>query len=174
MEKNESYHLGKVIKVYGKNGKLVITCNYPDSGFVQSLKFLFIDIGNRLIPFHITGCEAEGDFANIILEDIDTPEKARELIKREVYIPLKEIPTRVKDEINIHMLANYRVEDLNHGEIGIITSFIEGPKQTILKVFRDGREILIPFAEGIVREINTDKMTIVIDAPEGLIELNET
>jgi ribosomal 30S subunit maturation factor RimM len=43
----------------------------------------------------------------------------------------------------------------------------------MLVVETEKKEILIPFTSEICREIKTEKREIIIDPPEGLLELNE-
>jgi ribosomal 30S subunit maturation factor RimM len=43
----------------------------------------------------------------------------------------------------------------------------------LLVVEKEGKEILIPFTAVICLEVNLKKKEIVIDPPEGLLELDE-
>jgi 16S rRNA processing protein RimM len=38
---------------------------------------------------------------------------------------------------------------------------------------REGRELLIPLTQTICLDIDVDKRTIIIDPPEGLLDLDE-
>jgi 16S rRNA processing protein RimM len=42
-----------------------------------------------------------------------------------------------------------------------------------LVLARDGGEIFVPFTDAICVEVDTEAGTIVIDPPDGLLELNE-
>jgi len=48
---------------------------------------------------------------------------------------------------------------------------LEYPNQALFQVFRDGKEILIPIQDEIITAVNREKKQILIDAPEGLIDL---
>jgi len=43
----------------------------------------------------------------------------------------------------------------------------------VLVVEKEKREILVPFAKDICSVVNVEKKEIIIDPPEGLLELNE-
>lgn len=47
------------------------------------------------------------------------------------------------------------------------------PENDLLVVEHEGREILIPFTSEICVHVDLDKREIVIDPPEGLLELDE-
>ena len=57
--------------------------------------------------------------------------------------------------------------------IGGVKDFLFINQNDLLVVDRDGSEILIPFVEGICVGIDLRKKVIVIDPPEGLLEINE-
>jgi ribosomal 30S subunit maturation factor RimM len=40
-------------------------------------------------------------------------------------------------------------------------------------VAREGRELFVPFTEAICVEVDPEARVIVIDPPDGLLELNE-
>lgn len=59
-------------------------------------------------------------------------------------------------------------------KIGEVVGLISGEVQDLLELrLLDGREVLIPFVEEIVPEINEEQGTIVINPPPGLLELNQ-
>lgn len=57
--------------------------------------------------------------------------------------------------------------------IGSVTALLTGPVQDLLEVTAaDGREILIPFVEEIVTEVDLDANRIQINPPAGLLDIN--
>jgi 16S rRNA processing protein RimM len=58
--------------------------------------------------------------------------------------------------------------------IGEITDLITGEAQDLLEIrLSNGRDVLIPFVEEIVPEIDTEQGAVVITPPTGLLELNQ-
>ena len=57
--------------------------------------------------------------------------------------------------------------------IGRVKDFLFVNQNDILVIDRNGSEILIPFAKGICVGVDLRKKEIVIDPPEGLLEINE-
>ena len=61
------------------------------------------------------------------------------------------------------------------GAIGVVTAASDTAGSALLHIrSAAGREILVPLAEAIVVEIDLEARRIVVDPPEGLLELNES
>ncbi|QIQ02441.1 ribosome maturation factor RimM [Streptomyces liangshanensis] len=84
------------------------------------------------------------------------------------------------DEFYDHQLMDLDVVLADGTEIGRITEITHLPSQDLFIVERpDGSEVMIPFVEEIVTEIDLEEQRAVIDPPPGLIdelidELEET
>jgi len=58
-------------------------------------------------------------------------------------------------------------------DVGTVKELLLIKDNDVLVVVRQGKETLIPFSEEICTEVNLTKGEIVIDPPEGLLEINE-
>lgn len=75
------------------------------------------------------------------------------------------------DEYYDHQLMDLDVVTVDGTEIGRITEISHLPSQDLFVVERpDGTEVLIPFVEEIVTEIDLEEQRAVIDPPPGLID----
>jgi 16S rRNA processing protein RimM len=75
------------------------------------------------------------------------------------------------EEFYDHQLVDLDVVTVDGAAVGRITGISHLPYQDLLVVGRpDGREVLIPFVEEIVPEIDLDEQRAVIDPPPGLID----
>jgi 16S rRNA processing protein RimM len=81
-----------------------------------------------------------------------------------------EIPEE-EDEYYDHQLIDLDVVLADGTEIGVITEISHLPSQDLFIVERpDGTELMIPFVEEIVTEIDLEEQRAVIDPPPGLID----
>ena len=62
-------------------------------------------------------------------------------------------------------------DDENEVVLGTITEMIEQPHQLLAKIFIDNKEVLIPLNEATLLEINRKKKEVVVDLPEGLLDV---
>ena len=76
-----------------------------------------------------------------------------------------------EDEYYDHQLIDLDVVTKDGVEVGRITEISHLPSQDLFIVERpDGTEVLVPFVEEIVTEIDLEEQRAVIDPPPGLID----
>ncbi|MFE4251106.1 ribosome maturation factor RimM [Streptomyces sp. NPDC056910] len=76
-----------------------------------------------------------------------------------------------EDEYYDHQLMDLDVVTTDGVEVGRITEISHLPSQDLFIVERpDGSEVLIPFVEEIVTEIDLEEQRAIIDPPPGLID----
>ncbi|MFJ6570901.1 ribosome maturation factor RimM [Streptomyces sp. NPDC091292] len=101
-----------------------------------------------------TGAEALRN--TLLIADVDPDERPEE-----------------SDEYYDHQLMDLDVVTGDGTPVGRITEISHLPSQDLFVVERaDGSEVLIPFVEEIVTEIDLDAQRAVIDPPPGLIDDN--
>jgi 16S rRNA processing protein RimM len=84
----------------------------------------------------------------------------------------EELPEE-EDEYYDHQLMDLDVVTKDGVEVGRITEISHLPSQDLFIVERpDGSEVMIPFVEEIVTEIDLEEQRAVIDPPPGLIDDN--
>ena len=82
----------------------------------------------------------------------------------------EELPEE-EDEYYDHQLMDLDVVTKGGEEVGRITEISHLPSQDLFIVERpDGSEVMIPFVESIVIEIDLEEQRAVIDPPPGLID----
>jgi 16S rRNA processing protein RimM len=76
------------------------------------------------------------------------------------------------EEFFDRQLVGLRVETVDGGVVGALAEMLHLPGQDVLVVRRpDGREALVPFIVEFVPEVDLDAGRVVIDPPEGLLDL---
>ena len=83
-----------------------------------------------------------------------------------------------KNEINVQSVHDkikflgYTIKDQNDSSIGQVEDFIDIKNNSLIKTNINGNEVLIPYNEEILLDLNETKQIIKLHIPEGLIELN--
>ncbi|MCA1607512.1 MAG: ribosome maturation factor RimM [Acidobacteria bacterium] len=103
----------------------------------------------------------------------DTIEAARALVGYEFGLPESERVQLSQDEFYDWELEGCAVENKSRGLVGKVREVMRTGGGVELLVVEDaaGKEFLIPMAQSIVVEIDTTRKKIVIDPPEGLLDL---
>ena len=167
----ESFRIGSILKTKGLKGELHI---YTDFDTLESIKFttVFIETAGKLVPYFVSSIKyLQKNAAYLVLEDVDSIEKASLLIKKSLYLPEKLKPKKKKSEFTLMDLLGFTAVDEDEGELGKITSINEFPQQLIAAVNFKGCEILFPLNEEIIKNIDVVTGIVTVNLPEGLLEV---
>lgn len=171
MTKKECFNLGYISKRSGNHGEVTFILDVDDPSRYVKLESVFIELSNSLVPFFIKRIQIRQSQATVQLEGIDTIEKADELVRCGLYLPLTFLPPLKGKQFYFHELPGYTVNDKHHGPIGVVEEVLDFPQQAIFKIKRDNYEILIPAKQEFILHIDREKRHLEVDAPEGLIDI---
>ena len=171
MTKEDCFYFGYIARKVGIKGELGFVLDVDNPLNYQKLESVFVERNNNLIPFFVKNIRIYNNTATVSFEDITTSEKAEELIKSQLYLPLTLLPKLKGKKFYFHEIKGFKVIDTIHGDIGIITGVLEFPQQGIFQIMNGEKEILIPAKEEFIVAINREKKEIHVNPPEGLIDI---
>jgi 16S rRNA processing protein RimM len=109
-----------------------------------------------------------GDHLIFKFQGVDTISDAEKLAGAEVSIPFEERATLADDEIYQSDLIGCEVLDTAGRSLGVVTDFEETGGTPLLHL----GDLLIPFAKSICTEIDPANKRIIVNLPDGLLNLN--
>ncbi|HLV39080.1 ribosome maturation factor RimM [Xanthomarina sp.] len=172
MKKEDCFFLGKIVSKYSFKGELLIKLDTDEPDLYDELDSVFIDLRNNLVPFFIESSQLhKSDLLRVRFEDVDTEADADALIKSDVYLPLEFLPKLEGNQFYFHEVIGFTVEDVNYGTVGTIVSVNDSTAQALFEIERNGIEILIPVNDAFIVKVDRTNKTIVVDTPQGLIDL---
>lgn len=172
MIKEECFYVGKIVKKYSFKGELLVKLDSDDPEIYEDMDSVFVDLRNNLVPFFIESSQLhKSELLRIKFEDVDTEQDADALIKCDLYLPLEFLPKLDDDKFYFHEIIGFTVEDVNFGTVGIVKSVNDTTSQALFEIDRDGIEILIPMNDAFIKKVDKENQLIVVDTPEGLIDL---
>jgi 16S rRNA processing protein RimM len=131
-----------------------------------------VEFRNNLIPFFIESSQLhKSELLRIKFEDIDTEQDADSILKSDLYLPLDFLPKLEGDKFYFHEVIGFTIEDVNFGKVGIIKGVNDNTAQALFEIDRDGIEILIPMNDELIKKVDRKNKIILVESPEGLIEL---
>lgn len=173
IRQEEVYKIGKIGKPHGVKGE--VTLFFDDDVFDRvDADYLVLCIDGILVPFFMEEWRFKsGETALVKFCDIDSKEAASELTGCEVFFP-KHLSDRGEDELTWDEITGFAVKDNSKGIIGTLVAVDETTVNVLLEVKTpDGKIVLIPANEDIIREIDPKTETLEVCLPEGLIDLND-
>ncbi|MDQ3046210.1 MAG: ribosome maturation factor RimM [Bacteroidota bacterium] len=171
MTRNECFNLGYISRRVGNHGEVAFVLDVDDPGRYRKMESVFVELNHSLVPFFIKKIQIKGNIATVQIDGIDSIDRAEELVKSGLFLPMDSLPKLKGKKFYFHELPGYTVSDKNHGAIGTIEEVLDFPQQSIFKIKHGSHEILIPAKEEFIISIDRKTKHIEVAAPEGLIDL---
>ncbi|MBR5688587.1 MAG: 16S rRNA processing protein RimM [Prevotella sp.] len=173
IRQDEVYRIGRIGKAHGVKGEVSIHIDDDVFDHVDA-DYLVLDIDGILVPFYMEEYRFRSD-ETVLMKfcDIDTMEQARSLTGADVYFP-RSLSEADEGGLSWAAIIGFTLTDQQTGKVvGTITAVDDSTINTLFEVERpDGTAILIPAAEDLITDIDTDKRVITIAIPEGLLDIN--
>ncbi len=167
----EYYKIGKLVAVHGLQGELVLKHELGKKTSLKGLQALFIeDKKNSFLPWFIASAKIKSEEEIYIkLEGADTREAAMKLTQKECWLPGPDFKKFAAKSAPVSLLG-YTI--INDGKsLGEILEVIEQPHQILCRLEIQSKEVLIPIHEGSLEKIDHRKKQVLVQLPEGLLDV---
>lgn len=163
--------VGKLKRVRGNRGELIGEIYSSQPGRAEKLKEVMLEAGGRRKSARIESVWHHEGRIVFKFAGIDSISDAEPWAGADVLAPESEKIEPGEGEYSHEDLTGCKVF-AGAGEIGVVTGVEDYGGPSLLRVeAADGREILVPFARSICRQIDVTAKVIRVDLPEGLLEL---
>lgn len=165
--------VGTIARSHGIRGQVIVNpeSDFPEERFRPGVE-LFVRRAGALETLTLTSVRFHRARPIVGIAGIDTIEQAETLAGLELRIPSEQIAALPAGTFYRHDLVGCRVETAAGETVGAVRD-VEGTIGGSRLVVDGPRgEILIPLAAAICTTIDPAARRIVIDPPEGLLELN--
>jgi len=166
--------VGRVARTHGNKGQVIVNpeTDFPDERFAAG-NVLVVEQAGTTTPRRIASVRFHQGRPVIALEGVDTMNDAEALAGAELKVPASEIDPLPAGTYYRHDLVGCEVRDVRDRVIGTVTR-VDGPlERSHLVVDAERGELLIPLVDGICARVDPPNRVIIVDLPEGLIDLNE-
>ena len=170
--------IGVVTSSHGVAGKLNIKS-------LSDFKERFTKPGKRWIQKHneepipcklISGFQKPGKESFIIsLEGIKNRNDADNLKKYKLLVKSNDIPKLKDHEFHLNQLINLDVKLRSEDDVKVVGKVIdlitEKNNLIVIRLYKNNKNVLIPFVKEIVTTIDKKNNYLIIDPPKGLLDL---
>ena len=172
MQKKDCFFVGKIVKKYSFKGELLVKLDTDQPEQFLKMESVFVEKHKNLIPFFIESLSLhKSALLRIKFEEITTETEANALLGTELYLPLDLLPILSGNKFYYHEIVGFKAVDVNFGPLGTITGVNDTTAQHLFEIDYNGKEVLIPVNDDIIKNVDRSTRTISFEAPAGLIEL---
>mgnify|MGYP000991360691 FL=1 len=192
---SDVFSIGRFTRTHGIHGEIEL--QFTDDVFDRGeADYVFLKIDGLYVPFFLEDYRFKGsESALFTLDGIDSDTAARELVGHTVYYPLGARPVEDEDTISsLRAFTGFRLliidrqalaetaegggETSEDGvptlELGTVKHVETTTANTLLTVeVEDGEDVLLPLHDDFVVDYDLRERYLVLDVPEGLIDLND-
>ncbi len=167
-------NVARIVRSQGKRGELRLRFYEIKPADLKAPPVVFVGKEGVLKRYEVESFSPKGKDADLKLRGVDSLSQADGLAGKEVYLPRESLKRPEAGSYYVFDLVGCSVVTREGEVIGRVRDVDPGGAGDLLVVEAGGgKEILIPFQESICLAVDLEKKVILIDPPEGLLELNE-
>jgi 16S rRNA processing protein RimM len=164
--------VARIGKPHGIRGEVTVQVltDAPGDRFVPGTEFVVEPASAG--PLTVMSARWNKDILLLGFEEIGTRNEAETLRGAKLFIETEELDEDDDEGWYEHELVGLEAR-IGSSVVGKVTALNTMPVQDLLMVTTpEGKEILVPFVEQIVPEVNVEEGFILLTPPDGLFELN--
>jgi 16S rRNA processing protein RimM len=165
--------VGTIARAHGIRGQVIVNLqtDFPEARFRPGAT-LFTRRGADVTPIALTTVRFQNGRPVVGIEGVETMNDAEALAGLELRVPMEELAPLPEGTFYHHELVGCRVVTGGGDTVGTVER-VEGTLSGSRLVVAGAKgEILIPLVTDICRTIDVAGKQIVIEPPEGLLDLN--
>lgn len=165
------FSIGQIVGSFGLNGEVVLKHNLGKKTALKGVEVLFIEEAkDKFLPYFITSAKIKNEAEiYIAIDGIATKEAARKINAKKVWLREEDFKKQAGKTAPISLIGYMMIDGKK--ELGNVLEVIEQPLQILCKLEIEGKEVLIPLHQETIRSINHKKKQVVVELPEGLLEV---
>ena len=174
--RDELIAIGHYNKPHGVAGELSATVDV-EFEVLSGLSCLVSDIDGIFVPFFVNAFRPKSvDTVLLTIDGIENEKEAARLVNRDIYALKRDYRQESidadADGYPLDFFIGFELRDSDGSRVGKITDVDEQTENAIFVVDRDGSEIMVPATDDLIVEFDVDNKLMVMDLPEGLLDLN--
>ena len=167
----EYFKIGRLVAVHGLKGELLLKHELGKKTSLKGLQTIFIeDKKNSFLPWFIESTLIKNESEVYIkLEGINTREAAAKLTPKEIWLTEPDFKKFAAKSSQVNLLGYTIINGKE--EVGEILEVIEQPHQLLCRLELQSKEVLIPLHESTLQKVDHKKKQVIVDLPEGLLDI---
>lgn len=109
--------------------------------------------------------------AFVKLDEISDEKAAKELTGKTIFAPKKFLKQIKAAETGIEYFVGFQISDKENGLLGTITEIDQSTANLLMIIENGENQLLVPFSESYIINIDHNTKKIFVNLPEGLFDL---
>ncbi len=165
-------YIGKLARPHGVKGELRLHEGTGSAGSWKKSREIFVGASpEEAGSFMLLGVRTSGKWVIVSLDGVDDFDKAKRLQGQCVYVDRQWLGDPGEDYYYLDDLLGLRVFDMHGSDLGTIKDIFDNGAHEVYIIANALHEIMVPIVDGVVQEIDLDADRIVINPPEGLLDV---
>jgi 16S rRNA processing protein RimM len=171
IRKETLFRIGQFARPHGIKGELsLVAAEDVFDGIGEPC--LICEMDGIPVPFYVESYRPKGHSAILVkLERVNDKTAAGRFANKTVYALPSAWKQRPEEKTAWNRFDGYVLEDEKQGWSGTITAVDESTINTLFRVDCQGKELLVPVADELVRSIDHPGRRITVSLPEGITDL---
>lgn len=167
--------VGRLGRPHGTGGEITVRplTDHPESTFAPGVVLLPGEDAPdpELPPLEVTGSRPFRQGWLVTFDGVTARTEAEALRGRYLYRAAADVEPLAEGEVFQHELVGLEVVTVTGETVGRVTAVYELRPAELLEVRDDGRSHMIPFVKDVIVEVDVAGGRLVVDPPEGLLDL---
>lgn len=175
--RDELISIGHYNKPHGVAGEISATVDV-EVELLRDLSCLVSEVDGIFVPFFANACRPKtADTVLLTIDGIGNEVEATLLVNAEIFALKRDFDQLAEEEdadgYPLDYFIGFEMKDVHGVRLGEIVAVDEQTENAIFIVDRGEDECMIPAADELIVEFDVDNKTMVMDLPQGLLELND-
>ncbi|MFD2421334.1 ribosome maturation factor RimM [Amycolatopsis pigmentata] len=166
--------VGRVAKAHGVRGELAVELrtDSPEERFHEGAALTWRRRDGSTGQFTVAAVRPHGGRLLVTFDQVATREAADEMRGALLLADTEDLPPiQDPDEFYDHQLEGLHAEFTDGKPAGTVLEVVHSPGGELLSVDHEGRTVLVPFVREIVPVVDIAGGRVVLDPPEGLLDV---
>lgn len=167
------FNVGKIVNTHGVRGevRIISKTDFADERYkIGNKLFLFMPQSKAPTELIVKSHRTHKNFDLVTFEGYDNINQVESMKGGILKVNEDQLGSLDEDEYYYHEIIGCLVKTVSGEDLGKITEILSpGANDVWVIKGKSGKEILIPYIEDVVKEVNIEEKTVVIDPIEGLL-----
>ena len=175
--RDELIAIGHYNKTHGVAGEISASVDV-DIDVLDRLSCLVSEMDGIFVPFFVNSCRPKSSETVLLtIDGIGNEQEAARLVNHDIFALKRDYGAVSEEEeadgYPLDFFIGFELRDSEGSRVGEIIDVDEQTENAIFIVSRDDAELMVPATDDLIVEFDVDSRVMVMDLPEGLLDLND-